>query len=151
MTGVIHRAYARHARQGLQFWATRQTVDDTARRFDKGQGFVAELDGALIGTITMMGPRPDSPVAWYREAASRSFGQFAVDPGHGGCGVGRALHEHVLACAREEGAQRMVIDTAAPADELIAMYRAWGYEICGDCDWRPKTNYPSIVMTRALA
>jgi len=41
-------------------------------------------------------------------------------------------------------------DTAAPAHALIAMYEAWGYKVVGACDWRPDTNYTSVVMSLAL-
>ena len=44
----------------------------------------------------------------------------------------------------------MALDTAAPAEALIAMYRAWGYETVGEVDWRPQTNYLSVVMRKAL-
>jgi hypothetical protein len=44
----------------------------------------------------------------------------------------------------------MALDTAAPATGLIAiMYKAWGYELAGEHDWRPHTNYRSVLMSRA--
>jgi hypothetical protein len=51
----------------------------------------------------------------------------------------------------EAGKVAMLVDTAAPALELIEMYRRWGYEPCGECDWRPLTNYMSVLMRRPLA
>ena len=44
----------------------------------------------------------------------------------------------------------MALDTAAPAEGLIKMYRRWGYEIVGTRDWRPFTNYESLVLARLL-
>ncbi len=44
----------------------------------------------------------------------------------------------------------MALDTAAQAGGLISMYRRWGYEIVGEHDWRPHTNYLSVLMTRSL-
>lgn len=44
----------------------------------------------------------------------------------------------------------MGLDTAQPASTLIAMYESWGYRVVGECDWRPLTNYTSVVMSRQL-
>jgi GNAT superfamily N-acetyltransferase len=150
LTSLIHSAYAPHAAAGLRYWGTHQSIEDTAKRFASGQAFVAELAGELVGTITLRGPQPDSPVALYRNPEVWSFVQFAVAPSSKGRGVGKALHEHVLASAGSVGGQLMAIDTAAPAAALIAKYRSWGYLICGLCDWRPHTNYLSVVMSRSI-
>lgn len=150
LTELIRAAYAPHVATGLRFWGTHQTEEDTAQRFASGQGFVAEMDGTIVGTITVKAPQPDSPVSLYRMPDVWSFSQFAVAPAHKGRGVGVALHENVLLHARSSGAYRMALDTAAPADTLIAMYRAWGYKECGQCDWRPHTNYLSVLMVRNI-
>ncbi len=42
------------------------------------------------------------------------------------------------------------MDTAQPAARLILRYEAWGYAVVGTCDWRPGTNYESVVMARSL-
>jgi hypothetical protein len=44
----------------------------------------------------------------------------------------------------------MALDTAEPAAGLIELYRHWGYEVVGTHDWRPHTNYVSVVMKRAI-
>jgi len=150
LTELIHAAYAPHAARGLRFWGTHQSVDDTAKRLASGEGYIAEIDGQPVGTVTLRRPQPDSPVAAYRDPFAWSLGQFAVAPAHKGRGVGRALHAFALARAASLGAQTMLVDTAAPALELIEMYRRWGYEPCGECDWRPLTNYLSVLMRRSL-
>ena len=48
------------------------------------------------------------------------------------------------------GATTLALDTAQPATALIAMYVSWGYRVVGECDWRPFTNYPSVVMAQPL-
>ena len=150
LTALIHAAYAPHAARGLRFWGTHQSVDDTAKRFASGDGLVAEVDGRAVGTVTLRRPQPASPVEAYRDPFAWSLGQFAVAPAHKGRGVGRALHAFALRRAASLGARTMLVDTAAPALELIAMYRRWGYEPCGECDWRPLTNYLSVLMRRSL-
>ena len=42
----------------------------------------------------------------------------------------------------------MGLDMAAPAANLIAMYERWGYHVVDQADWRPHTNYASVVMRK---
>lgn len=150
LTELIHRAYARHLASGLRYWGTYQTVDDTTKRFASGRGFVAEVEGAIVGTVTVRSPIPNAQVPIYRDPCTWTITQFAVDPSHRGQGVGALLHEHAARYAASSGATHMALDTAAPATAVIAMYERWGYRVCGECDWRPLTNYLSVVMIRDL-
>lgn len=151
LTRLIHAAYAAHAARGLRFWGTHQTVADTRERFASGHGLVAEIDGEYAGTVTVRPPQPQSPVAWYRAPDTWSICQFAVAPAFKGRGLAKAMHEHALAHARRHGARLMALDTAAPAQALIAMYGSWGYRQVGEHSWQPHTNYNSVVMSRRLS
>lgn len=146
LTDLIHAAYAPHAANGLRFWGTHQSAEDTTTRFQSGHGLVALVDGVLIGTVVARPPKPDSAALLYRDAETWSFGQLAVAPEFKGRGVGKALHDAAVDVARRHGAQVMALDTAAPANGLIAMYESWGYRIVGSADWRPDTNYLSVLM-----
>ena len=148
LTQLIHRAYAPHAVFGLRYWGTHQSVEDTGNRCASGKSFVARLEGSFVGTITVRAPQPDSPLALYRAPETWSLCQFAVAPELKGMGLGKALHQAAEAWAVEHGAKVLALDTAAPAKSLIAMYEAWGYSAVGEHDWRPHTNYPSVVMSR---
>jgi len=147
---VIRAGYASQAARGLRYWATHQSPEDTATRFAAGHGLVAEAAGRIVGTITTRPPHPASEVVFYRDPKVWTLCQFAVAPAFKGQGIGRALHDAAIALAREHGAAAMMIDTAAPATELIEMYRRWGYVEVGTYDWRPKTNYLSVLMRRDL-
>jgi len=151
LTRLIHAAYAPQAARGLRYWGTHQTVEDTRKRFGMGFGFVAEMDGHFVGTITVRPPQPESPVPAYRDPHTWTIAQYAVHPDMKGTGLGRRLHDHAVGHARASGARTMALDTAAPAEGLIAMYRRWGYEVAGEADWRPHTNYVSVVMLQVLA
>ena len=151
LTSLIHAAYAPQALKGLRYWGTHQSVAVTEKRFAAGHGLVAELEERYVGTITVRPPQPESPVAIYRDPHTWTIGQYAVDPTFKGRGLGRALHDAALRYAILQGARSMALDTAAPAEPLISMYRAWGYEVVGEVDWRPHTNFLSIVMCKALA
>lgn len=150
LTELIHAAYAPHAEKGLRYWGTHQTVQDTERRLASGQGFVAKLSGNIVGTIMVRPPQPNSPVTIYQDANTWSISQLAVAPEFKGRGIGRALHEAASAHAASHGGKVIALDTAAPAVGLINMYRSWGYDVVGEHDWRPHTNYISVLMRRAL-
>jgi len=150
LTQVIRTAYSRHAAQNLRYWATHQAPEDTKRRFDAGHGLVAEAGGILVGTLTVRPPNPASKVEWYRQATTWTLCQFAVLPGFQGHGIGRRLHQAALDHAATNGGRVMALDTAAPALDLIEMYRSWGYQVVGEADFRPKTNYLSVVMSRPV-
>ena len=150
LTELIHAAYAPQAAKGLRYWGTHQSVDDTRKRLASGHGLVAESGEQLVGTITVRAPQPDSQVVLYRDPGTWTISQFAVAPGLKGTGLGKSLHDAAVAHAMLNGGTTMALDTAAPAEALIAMYRAWGYELAGEVDWRPHTNYVSVVMRKAL-
>jgi ribosomal protein S18 acetylase RimI-like enzyme len=148
LTELIHAAYAPQAKRGLRYWGTHQSFEDTRKRFHSGVGFVAEIQNRFVGTITVRPPQPESPVLLYRDPHTWTISQYAVHPEVKGFGLGRELHDRAVAHAVECGAQTIGLDTAAQADGLIAMYRRWGYEVVGEADWRPHTNYVSVVMSK---
>ena len=151
LTELIHAAYAPQAAKGLRYWGTHQSVDDTRKRLASGHGLVAERAGEFVGTITVRPPQPDSRVELYRDPGTWTICQFAVAPGMKGMGLGKSLHDAAVAHALRSGGTAMALDTAAPAESLVAMYRAWGYQLAGEVDWRPHTNYVSVVMRKALS
>lgn len=150
ITELIHAAYSSRAAANLRYWATHQSVEDTAKRFSLGQGLIAESNGRIVGTITVRPPHPNSEVPLYRNLSVWILTQFGVLPELQGCGIGRQLHDAALAHAQANGGSIIALDTAAPATELIEMYRRWGYDVVGECDWRPKTNYSSVLMSRSI-
>lgn len=150
LTEVIHAAYGPQAAKGLRYWGTYQSVDDTRNRFASGHGMVAERAGKLVGTITVRPPQLESQVELYRDLHTWTICQFAVTPELKGAGVGRSLHDAAVSHIIFNGGCKMALDTAAPATSLIEMYRAWGYELAGEVDWRPHTNYVSVLMSKML-
>ena len=151
LTALLHAAYAPHAAKGLRYWATHQSVEDTAARLALGHGLVGTVDGQIIATLTLRRPNPNAQVELFRDPDTWSFSQFAVHPDHKGQGYGRHLHDFAVAFAAARGCRRMALDTAQPAQELIDMYHAWGYTELGTCDWRPRTNYLSVLMQKPVS
>jgi len=151
LTDLIHRAYAPHLELGLRYWGTHQPVSDTEKRLLAGHGLVMLHGSNYIGTATVRPPQPGSPVPLYRQSDVCSLSQFCVAPEYEGRGLGRRLHDFAVDTARLAGARTMALDTAKPATALIALYKAWGYAVVGECDWRPDTNYESVVMAKPIA
>jgi GNAT superfamily N-acetyltransferase len=150
LTKLIHAAYAKRAARNLRYWATHQTVADTVKRMGSGHGMIAEIAGEIVGTLTVRPPQASSEVPIYRIPNTWTLSQFAVLPTHHGFGIGRQLHDAAVAYALSHGGQTMALDTAAPATELIDMYIRWGYAVIGECDWRPHTNYKSVLMAASI-
>ncbi len=150
LTTLIHAAYAPHAAKGLRYWGTHQTVEDTIKRYAAGIGIIGLVLGRVVATITLRKSNEASEVELYRDPTTWTFGQFAVHPDFKGMGVGKQLHDFALDYAYARGCRRIALDTAAQAEALISLYRAWGYSIVGTCDWRPLTNYQSVVMAKQL-
>lgn len=150
LTHLIHAAYAPHAASGLKYWGTHQSEADTAERIARGTCWVAVAEDTYTATAVLCPPQQHSPVPLYCEPGVWSLSQFCVNPAYKGQGYGKRLHQHLLEWLRAQGATTLALDTAAPATALIQRYQSWGYQIVDQCDWRPFTNYPSVVMALDL-
>lgn len=156
LTALLHRAYARLAAMGLNFTAVDQSVETTRRRVGSGQCFVAELDGRIVGTVTVCEAYDPNREPWaratpwfYRRDVAHLH-QLAVDPSAQGQGLGDRL---VAACeqwARAQGRGGLALDTAAPAAHLRRRYGRLGYREVDDVQWHGK-RYRSVLMVKALA
>ncbi len=151
LTDLLHAAYAELAAAGMRFFATHQTVSDTAERAAQGECWVAVSGDRLVGTVTISPPEQTRGCAWYERPEVASFGQLGVDPAFRGQRIGHRLLELASARATAMGARELALDTAEGADRLIALYGSRGFRHVGTADWRPTTNYRSVVMSRALA
>jgi L-amino acid N-acyltransferase YncA len=82
-----------------------------------------DFDGTVLGTASMYANRPGPG----SHVASASF---MVDPRRSGRGTGRALGEHVIEWARQEGFRAIqfnaVVETNAPA---VALWRSLGFAV----------------------
>lgn len=68
MTELLHRAYGDLARRGWHFLASHQDAEITLARCKKGDTFVAEADGELVGTITLATVANTSGSPWLERA-----------------------------------------------------------------------------------
>jgi GNAT superfamily N-acetyltransferase len=155
LTALLHRAYAALAAMGLNYTAVDQSVATTARRFALGQGFVAEREGAIVGTVVVQGSHdadatPDSRAcAWYLRRDLAHLHQLGVEPAAQGQGIGRALIGACEQWARERAFPAIALDTAMPATHLRQRYAALGYAEVDSVQWKGK-RYRTVIMVKPL-
>ena len=157
LTALLHAAYASLAAQGWNFTAVDQSVDVTRERLTGAQGFVAERDGRLVGTVAVRGPKPpgeayiaDPPPPLYTTPGTAILAQLAVHPDCRGEGLGERLMTAAEAWARDQGFVQLALDTAEPAEALRRRYERRGYATVGRIQWQGKT-YVSVLMSKPLA
>lgn len=107
---------AAHALSVIVKWPHRP--EDWRFAFDAGVGFVAEQDGAVIGTA----------LCWKFGLDRASLGLVIVSPDHQGHGIGRKLMEMLLA----ETGERMTFLHATRAGQPL--YEKLGFQAFGSLD-----------------
>lgn len=150
ITAMLHRAYAELAALGLRYVATDQSDDVTAQRLQNGVSWVAEADGAVVGTISLC-PWTflSQPAKAYQRPGLWLFYQFGVEPARQRAGIGSALMEVAEQHAQSEGASEIACDTAVGATHLISLYERKGFAIVGTADFE-ETNYESVILVKNL-
>lgn len=120
---VLGRAFAVFAPRytPAAFAATIPPADVVRARLAEGPAWVAEVDGAVVGTVA---------------AVARAEGVYvrsmAVLPAVRGRGAGRALLAAVEAFAAERKSHRLFLSTTPFLDAAIALYTRAGFVRCAD-------------------
>jgi diamine N-acetyltransferase len=91
--------------------------------------WVAEVDGAPVGFLTMRLNTPD-PISG--EAGGAGLGKIYMLGSVRGAGVGRALFEAAGAEARAAGAAYLWLDSMARAEWAWRAYERWGFVRIGE-------------------
>ncbi|MFI6154084.1 GNAT family N-acetyltransferase [Kitasatospora sp. NPDC051170] len=149
LTDLLHRAYSDHAAAGRVFFASYQSVEDTASRLGRGECWLALRGSELAGTVTLAAPY-EAPDGYPAPAGAGSFWQLAVDPACRGVGLGQRLLTLAEQRIAALGVTEVVIDTSAEAVELVGWYRRQGYVPTGTWRWEV-TNYGSVVLLKVLS
>lgn len=156
LTRLLHAAYASLAAQGWNFTAVDQPVEVTRQRLAGAQAFVAEVDGRLVGTIAVRGPKPageayigDPSPPLYTTPGTAILSQLGVHPDWRGQRLAERLIDAAEAWALTQGFTQIALDTAEPAAALRARYARRGYADVGTLQWAGKT-YRSVLMCKPL-
>ena len=150
LTAMLHRAFSRLRRKGLNCTCIDQSVAVTRERIEKGACFVAVCDRRLVGTITLYDTDLESESAWYHRRAVASIHQLGVDPEFQGRGLGTQLLKFAEGHARARGYQELALETPEPAKHLVAFYAGLGYRRVESVRFRGK-HYRSVVLSKHLA
>lgn len=152
LTELLHAAYARLGGRGLNFTAVDQDEQTTHARASAGQCWIVQDGHRMVGSLTMSRP----PSAGLQQLTNQAraphrawLNQVAVHPTHQGAGIASHLWNLGLEWAADSGATSVGVDTAAPADHLIDLYRRWGFLYRTSIHWPGKT-YDSVVMVRPI-
>lgn len=135
---------------GETYTLPRDLSEDAARAiWTAGAWFVAvDDDGTVLGTAKA-GPNQLGPGAHVATAS------FMVDPARGRRGVGRALGEHVVAWATEQGFRSMQFNAVVETNtRALALWHALGFATVGvvpGAFHHPEHGYVGLtVMHRPL-
>lgn len=123
VASLIVDAYAEYAaRMSPDAWSNfANEIANVRGRLGVSDLLVAELDGALVGSVTMF--------SGWRGAQEGTTGVrlLAVPPDRRGEGVGRALMEECVRRAREAGKQRIVMTTTQEMAAIRDMTDSMGF------------------------
>ncbi|MCX5046103.1 GNAT family N-acetyltransferase [Aldersonia sp. NBC_00410] len=100
-------------------------LGDTANRAASADILVAELDGRIVGSVTVA--RPGTIYARLAAPDEIEFRMLAVDKSVRGRGVGTTLVRHVLALAAAEGFRGVVITTMDQMVDARRIYERLGF------------------------
>lgn len=149
LTTLLHRAYGRLGRMGLNYTAVDQSPEVTAQRISGGRCFVATIEDALVGTIVVQPTYAQCECEYFTRPGVAAAHQFAVDPDQQGSGIGRSLLLKAEEWAMGSGFRELAMDTAEQATHLIDLYKRLGYRHVGWVQWTGKV-YRSVVLSKSL-
>lgn len=112
-----------------------QHLLDAAARAADAELLVADLDGALVGTVTFC---PEG--SRFREVARPGEGEFrmlAVAPAARRRGAAAALVQRVIERSRELDYAAVALSSLPVQVEAHALYRRLGFERTPERDWSP--------------
>jgi GNAT superfamily N-acetyltransferase len=124
VASLVVDAYSEFAaRMAPDAWSSfAQDIANVRGRKIDAQVLVAVRDARIVGTVTRY---PDWRGAQQDASAVRVL---AVPPDERGTGVGRALMEHCIALAREEGKERLVLAVTQEMEDARDLYDRLGFQ-----------------------
>jgi GNAT superfamily N-acetyltransferase len=96
-------------------------LEDIAASYSGGRTLVVEVDGSVIGTGTVV-LRQEGVAEIVRMSVRRDFRRK---------GVGRLITSELLKVVSEWGVMRVVLETSAHWEDVVAFYSSCGFSITG--------------------
>ena len=117
-------------------------IMDVRRRLNESQLIVAELEGQLVGTVTLyLDAGHSSLEMWPKGWAGIRL--LAVHPTYRGRGIGRALMEECIRRCRNRGIATIGLHTTEMMDIARRMYEEMGFVRVPEFDFHPR---PEVVV-----
>jgi ribosomal protein S18 acetylase RimI-like enzyme len=117
-------------------------ITNVRSRLEEAELIVAELDGRLVGAVTLYLKNSSSSVEnWLPGWAGIRL--LAVHPGYRGRGIGHALMEECLLRCRERGIKTIGLHTTSAMDVARRMYERMGFMRIPEYDFCPR---PDVVV-----
>lgn len=125
----------------------KRDLRDVASRRTQGTVLVAELEGQIVGTVTLYPPGAAKSEAWLPNAAD--LRQLAVSPAHFGKGHSAALMDEAERLAWSWGVDAVCLHVRRGVEGVARLYRRRGYlrEPGGDLDF-PHVFLEAYVLRR---
>ena len=108
---------------GEHSYTAQQEADFLKEKTDSADEIelLAELDGEIVGTAGI------GCVARKEKTRHRAEFGISVDKAHWGLGVGRALTEACIECARTAGYVQLELEAVAENNNALALYKSVGF------------------------
>ncbi len=119
---------------------------DAASRAAQAQLWVADDEGAVVGTVTRC--PPGSPWREVSEPGEGEFRMLAVAPEARGRGVGEALARHVLDLCASDGEETVVMSSLREMTAAHRIYERLGFRRLPERDWSPVEGVELITFIR---
>jgi GNAT superfamily N-acetyltransferase len=124
-------AYAEYAaRMAPDAWSPfARDIANVGAQIGDGQLLVAERGGKIVGSVTLFRQWRGAQ----QDAATIRL--LAVPPQHRSAGIGRALMEHCIALAREDGKRRVVLTVTQEMERVRDLTERLGFERAPELDY----------------
>jgi len=125
-------------------------IMDVAERAEQATIWVAERDGAVVGSVTLaLAGEPYADIALQDEL---EFRMLVVDPAVQRSGAGKAMVEAIIGHARTlPGIRAVALTTGQTWESAHGLYRKTGFQRVPERDWLvPGTDIKLLVYRRDL-
>jgi len=146
LTDLLHRAFKSEGQHPYAYPVAKQNEETTHKQIERGECWVAELDGRLIGFGIVWPPRPVVRWRWYRPRQSAHLPVLAVHPDFQRLGIGTMLLNHCEQSATRMGAWELTASSPVGSPQL-SLYQRMGYRIFRYA-LRSETNYVSVIFAK---
>lgn len=125
-----------------------ERLRDTASRAEQAEVVVAELNGEVVGSVTIA--EPGTPFADVAQDGELEFRMLAVSSEARGRGAGSALVRHVLDAAYDRGLGAVVLSTEEEMADARRIYDRNDFVHTPERDWAPVPGRDLTVLVREI-